>query len=204
MALRSTTDNDPLDSLLSLEDQYYQEGYDLGLSDGTRAGRIEGRLFGLQKGTEKHLELGRLSGKATIWSARLNPGPNPNLGRNETADMQIVPLQASERLRKHITRLCDLTDPSTLSTENSEDAVEEFESRLKDARLKTVLISKSVGEGDKLSKSNDGRSKSQSPGSQGVKPNGLSYGVNGGEMEDFVGVVPISKSKVKADEEGER
>lgn len=55
-------EDDILSSLLNLEDKYHAEGYAAGVSDGSRAGRIEGRTFGLEKGFEKFTELGRLGG----------------------------------------------------------------------------------------------------------------------------------------------
>lgn len=66
----SEADVDPFDSLLSLEDQYYSEGYELGVADGSRAGRIEGRVFGLEKGFEKFVAMGKLHGRAVVWNAR--------------------------------------------------------------------------------------------------------------------------------------
>ena len=63
--------DNPLDSLLSLEDEYYNEGFALGISDGQRAGCIEGRLFGLEKGFEKYLEMGTLHGRSIVWGSRL-------------------------------------------------------------------------------------------------------------------------------------
>ena len=62
---------DLLESLLSLEDKYYQEGYDLGVADGQRAGIIEGRAFGLEKGFEKYLIMGKLHGKSLVLAGRL-------------------------------------------------------------------------------------------------------------------------------------
>lgn len=69
--MMSTTEDDPFDSLFTLEDKFYKEGYDLGVSDGNRAGLIEGRLFGLEKGFEKHASMGKLYGRAVIWTGRL-------------------------------------------------------------------------------------------------------------------------------------
>ena len=64
-------DEDPFDSLLGLEDEFYNEGYKLGEADGQRAGHIEGRLFGLEKGFEKYLEMGKLHGRSIVWCSRL-------------------------------------------------------------------------------------------------------------------------------------
>lgn len=186
---------DPLDSLLSLEDQYYTEGYTLGLADGAKAGRIEGRLFGLQNGFSKHLELGRLRGRANVWTARLSHSEDGQ------PDQQVRALNASERLKKHISRLSDLTDPSTLSTENTEDAVEEFESRLKDARAKATLISKAMGETPVAnSTSDEAGAASNASGSKGLKV-ATTNTRGSGEMEDFAGGVPISKRKSKRTDE---
>lgn len=64
---------DPFDTLLSLESQYHAEGRALGISEGTLSGRIEGRVFGLEKSFEKFIELGRLGGRSAVWNARLPP-----------------------------------------------------------------------------------------------------------------------------------
>ena len=64
-------EDDPFDSVLDLEETYYQEGYDLGVADGSRAGRIEGRVFGIEKGFEKFAAMGMLYGRAAVWASRL-------------------------------------------------------------------------------------------------------------------------------------
>ena len=61
---------DPFDDLLDLENEYYQEGYDAGVADSTYAGMIEGKVFGIEKGYEKALELGKLQGRARVWQRR--------------------------------------------------------------------------------------------------------------------------------------
>src|SRR4051812_19439144 len=60
----------PFDEVLGLEEQFYDDGYQQGLADGVKAGQIEGRTFGLEKGFEKYAESGRLHGKALIWANR--------------------------------------------------------------------------------------------------------------------------------------
>lgn len=64
-------EDDPFDGVLDLEETYYQEGYDLGVADGSRAGRIEGRVFGIEKGFEKFAAMGMLHGRAAVWASRL-------------------------------------------------------------------------------------------------------------------------------------
>ncbi|RMZ03371.1 hypothetical protein D0862_05676 [Hortaea werneckii] len=163
------TQTDPFDSLLNLEDQYFTEGYSLGVSDGTRAGRIEGRIFGLEKGYEKALEMGRLGGKAHIWQTRLqSPTDQQNQDQSQTA--RIKPLRGSERLRKHVERLVELTEPESLETKNEEEAVNEFDERLAGAKAKTTLISKIVGESSSSSTASldaTGGGNASSPGRAG-------------------------------------
>ena len=64
-------EEDPFDAVQNLEEQYYREGYALGLADGIKAGHREGRFFGLEKGFEKFLEMGQLRGRSIVWSSRL-------------------------------------------------------------------------------------------------------------------------------------
>ncbi|KAK0284175.1 hypothetical protein LTR35_005890 [Friedmanniomyces endolithicus] len=198
----SNEQDDPFATLLNLEDTYYTEGYALGVTDGSRAGRIEGRLFGLEKGFAKFAEMGRLNGRARVWEARLPSTPTPNgAGGRESGNRAssspspssshsatgtLPVLSGSDRLRKHIDRLSELTDPESLETKNTEDAVDECEERLAGARSKFTLIAKIVGEddlrpsggGDSASEIDIGRSGGTAKGKAGGK----------GEMEDFAGL----------------
>lgn len=163
-------EQDPFDSLLGLEDRYYDEGYQLGVADGSRAGRIEGRIFGMEKGFDKFVASGVLHGRAEIWGSRLPRGQElgsdsqplarsvPNEGTDErieasqgTTKQQDVgsmlpSLAANPRLEKHIQTLYALVEPVSLSTQNTEDAVSDFDDRLKRASAKAKVIEKLVGE----------------------------------------------------------
>jgi hypothetical protein len=166
-------DNDLLDSLLDLEEGFYQEGHDLGVNDGAQAGYIEGSVFAMEKGFEKFLEIGRLRGKALIWAGRL-PASQDRLSKmathsqvsaegdiirdaekatgnpdfaTEAGALQVLPgLPRNNRLEKHITSLLSLVDLETLSTENSEEAVSDIDDRLKKAKAKVKIIEKIIGE----------------------------------------------------------
>ena len=83
-------EDDPLDNLLGLEDQYYQEGYDLGVKDGTQAGLIEGRLFGLEKGFEKYAAMGAIHGRSAVWAGRLSKHPRETAGGEMSEDLAAV------------------------------------------------------------------------------------------------------------------
>ena len=156
---------------LDLEQEFYTEGYNLGVRDGETAGRREGRAFGLEKGFEKFAAIGRLGGRAAVWQAQVGmTGNHPSkdekesgltseTGRDgegigasstfqtvEAEKIRIGPLVVSDRTRKHIIRLGALTNLDTLSMENSEKAVDAFDERFREAKSKAALIARAVGE----------------------------------------------------------
>ena len=175
--MMSTTEDDPFDFLLTLEDGFYKEGYDLGVSDGNRAGLIEGRSFGLEKGFEKYASMGQLYGRAVIWSGRLPVSRDDpvsdkqdasaaytervfkglSVQENNVAGIQsevenlpgrtrVPELPPNTRLEKHIRTLYALTEPESLSTDNDENSVSEFDDRFNRAEGKTKVIEKLTGE----------------------------------------------------------
>lgn len=142
---------DPFDVVLNLEDQYYQEGFQAGVEDGTRAGLIEGRVFGLEKGFEKFFEMGKLSGKACVWAARMQKGkdsPEQSIGTSHDGSKAggVKSLRYGERLDKHVRTLRALSELESLSTQNTEDAVSEFDDRFKRATAKVKVIESIIGE----------------------------------------------------------
>lgn len=151
---------DPFDTILGLEDQYYAEGHALGVTDGTQAGRSEGRLFGMQKGYEKFAALGTLAAQAAMWEAQIED-PTPANSLSSTS---------KDRLRKHIATLAALTEFETLNTTNTEEAVADFDDRLKRAESKAKVIASILG---------DQTSSQQSHGSQASKE------ARSTNMEDF-------------------
>lgn len=159
---------DPFDDVLNLEEQFYQEGYKEGQADGVRAGRAEGRSLGLEKGFLKFVESGTLYGRAIVWANRLprtsgtgatekaasKPAPDEVAANTpdetpgrETESRQLPPLPRNPRLEKHITTLYALVEAESLSTENTDEAVNDFDDRLKRAHGKAKIIEKMVGEG---------------------------------------------------------
>lgn len=139
---------DPFDDVLNLEDQFYQEGYQQGAADGGQAGKIEGRGLGLEKGYEKFLEAGRLYGRSLVWGTRLSQANKSEDGRAGAAleRQELPPLPANPRLRKNIVTLHALVEPETLSTENTDEAVNDFDDRVKRAQGKARIIEKTTGE----------------------------------------------------------
>lgn len=160
MANADHIDHDPFDDLLGLEDQFYNEGYTLGAAEGAKAGRIEGRVFGLEKGFEKYMEAGRLHGRSIVLAGRF-----PQDAATQTTTLPH--LSNNPRLEKHIRVLYALSEPASLSTDNSEEAVSDFDDRLKRALAKLKIIERLVGEdvptsasGDSLAHEVGGTSKS--------------------------------------------
>lgn len=172
--------DDLFDGLLDLEETFYNEGYDQGMADGKRAGLIEGRFFGLERGFQKYAAMGQLHGRAVVWSARLPPlqakngvgiDHNPDLlmsdtdeqskleslregrGQNspkpidDTSELIALPmLPENPRLEKHVRTLYALAEASSISTENTEDGVADFDDRLKRAEGKMKIIQRLTGE----------------------------------------------------------
>lgn len=168
------TSADIFSPLLDLEDQYHSEGYNLGLADGAKAGRVEGRVFGLEKGFEKFVELGRLRGRALLWQAQVQESGN-------------------ERLKKHIDRLAALTDPNEFAIDNSEEAVEDIEERLRDARGKERIVKRTLtDQKGPAGSTRETADKSISPQTLRVKRSGpgpsAGAASRSGEMEDFAGL----------------
>ncbi|KAI0811912.1 hypothetical protein GGR55DRAFT_601510 [Xylaria sp. FL0064] len=169
-----SSSNDPFDDLLNLEEQYYKEGYEEGLKDGAEAGRIEGYSLGLQKGFEKFVEAGRLQSRAMVWANRIpkyqqrrqqqqkqqlgstahRQGPEKDVeGRQEArqtsedSEERLPPIHSNPRLERNIETLYGLVEPGTLSMENDDEAVNDFDSRMKGAQGKLRIIERVIGEG---------------------------------------------------------
>lgn len=191
---------DPFDTLLTLEDTLYTAAYDLGVSDGAHAGRIEGRIFGLEKGFEKFAALGELHGRSVVWGSRL-PGLAPQAEKEEEegvsgegGEKKMPTLPKNERLKNNATLLHSLTDPETFDTANTEEAVADFDDRFKRAGAKAKVIERIVGESDaaaSTSKSPDGspaRAKNAGPVRVTGQAKKATSGKKGDDsIEDFAG-----------------
>ena len=138
-------DKDPFEDLLTLEDDFYAEGFNLGVKDGHRAGLIDGRLFGLENGFEKYSKMGKLHGRATVWAGRLPRDGTEDLSPRARSNQAMNRLD-NPRLKTSIRSLYALTELDSLSTENADDAVANFDDRLKRAEGKFKVIEKITGE----------------------------------------------------------
>lgn len=153
--------SDPFDDLLGLEDNFYKEGYEAGLADGEHVGLVEGKMFGIEKGYEKALELGRLHGRGMVWHMRSQQQASESSkaasmhGSREGGTAIIAQIQGSKlpknkRLSKHIEALLTSTDDKSIATDNSDEAVAEFDERISRAQAKAKVIAAIVGEPLKL------------------------------------------------------
>lgn len=151
----ASNNEDPFEDVLNLEDRFYSEGYQQGVVDGERAGRIEGRSFGIEKGFEKFVEAGRLHGKSIVWANRLVTSPSPSSSSSSSSAQEgmateqrqtLKVLPGGGRLGKNIITLHALVEPDTLSTENTDDAVQDFDDRVKRAQGKARVIERQIGE----------------------------------------------------------
>ncbi|KAJ5768838.1 hypothetical protein N7520_003397 [Penicillium odoratum] len=154
-------ESDLLDGLLDLEEQFYNEGYQLGVADGAEAGYTEGSVFAVEKGFEKFVEMGRLYGKALVWAQRLADA-KPNESCEQPVDqsdvlsldpssickaMPKIPAH-SARLARNLATLLELVDPASLDMSNTEEAVNDVDERLKGAAVKAKLIQRAMGESE--------------------------------------------------------
>lgn len=192
---QSTHEDDPFDSLLTLEDTLYTSAYDQGVADGAQAGRVEGRIFGLEKGFEKFAELGELHGRAVVWGGRIPAFASAPSGEKSgsaeekqesqpSSETRLPDLPSNSRLQNNISLLHSLTDLETFSTDNTEEAVADFDDRFKRAGAKAKVIERIVGESSTNARSPDG---SPGPG-RNVRLEGEKKGKKGDDsMEDFMG-----------------
>lgn len=152
--------SDPFDDLLGLEDNFYKEGYDAGLTDGEYAGIVEGKIFGIEKGFEKAIELGRLHGRALVWQTRQSHALTEQapLPSTSTIDGQSLPdsillenlkdsrLPKNSRLTKHIEGLIAICGDDSVAIDNSDEAVTNFDDRVLRAQTKAKIIAAIAGE----------------------------------------------------------
>ncbi|KAE8379452.1 hypothetical protein BDV26DRAFT_168292 [Aspergillus bertholletiae] len=155
-------ENNLLEGLLDLEEEFYKEGYDLGATDGAQAGYTEGSVFAVEKGFEKFLEIGRLYGKALVWSqkqAKLDssntrvpsqisqlPSETDENFLEPSVCKEMASVPRSSRLAKNVDTLLELVDPASLPMQNTEEAVIDVDERQKGALIKAKLIQRALGE----------------------------------------------------------
>jgi hypothetical protein len=124
---------------------FYNDGLADGMRDGVLGGKAEGRSIGLKAGFEKFVEAGRLAGRAVVWARQQQQTPSESSpGPSSTTTARLAPLPGGSRLAKNVEAVYALVDPATLSTENTDETVDDFDDRLKRAQGKTRVVMRSL------------------------------------------------------------
>ena len=71
---------------------------------------------------------------------------NSGTATSTSSNCRRPPLRVNERLRRNIAIIHDLMEPETLPTENSDDAVEDVDDRIRRAQAKARVVEKALGE----------------------------------------------------------
>ncbi|XP_057839967.1 uncharacterized protein LOC131049627 [Cryptomeria japonica] len=109
---------DIFESVVNLEQQHIQQGYNEGFKEGIELGKVEGRDVGLKHGFEVGEELGFYRGCINVWKAAL----------------EIEPTVFSTRVHKQIKQLEELVDKyPVLEPENEsvQDILESMRTKFK-------------------------------------------------------------------------
>lgn len=137
----ASTDQDPFDTLLDLESTYEAQGYADGLRDGKAQALSSARLFGIEQGFEKYIVMSRLRYRVETWAAKLSVPLHTKAEESQSNSSGKEP----SRMGKHIVTLLALTDPATLDYANTDEAVGDFEERLRKAQAKCKLVERILG-----------------------------------------------------------
>ena len=124
---------------------FYNDGFAEGSRDGVLGGKAEGRSMGLKTGFEKFVEAGRLAGRSVVWASQQKQKQQEKQQQTPTrlpsSQLETLPpLPAGNRLARNVEAVYALVDPATLSTENTDDSVDDFDDRLKRAQGKMRVV----------------------------------------------------------------
>lgn len=153
--------DDLLGDLLELEDGFYKEGFEAGVADSAYAGMLEGKIFGIEKGYDKALELGKLHGRGLVWQQRQrpdsqikaesssqtlsgSPSATPSSLRDALSAMNSLP--KSSRLEKNIESLVSLSEPKDVPNDNSDESVGQVEDAIAKSKAKAKMVAITAGE----------------------------------------------------------
>lgn len=121
---------DQIESVLNLEEQYYQEGFTEGQHEATQHQYIEGKELGYQTGFQRFLIIGYMKETASIWRSQDGDNIQP------TMDAQISQLE----------QLLDV--PKT----NGDSEVAVYEKQLAKARNKLRVIAATRKDQNRIAK----------------------------------------------------
>ena len=105
----------------------------------------------MEKGFEKFLESGRLAGKSIVWANRLTKvakgtvsAPTAEESSSERS-CTLPALSKNPRLERNVSMIYGLVEPGTLSTANTDSAVQDFDDRVKRAEGKAKVVERLMG-----------------------------------------------------------
>ncbi|KAK9474358.1 uncharacterized protein V1510DRAFT_412026 [Dipodascopsis tothii] len=131
-------DGDFVDSLLSLEQSFYNDGYTEGKADGVQAGAAEGTQFGLETGFKRYVNIGLLHGRVRVWTQTAAVRGAETAAEPDPAS-DVVPLAGGgSRVKKQLQVLASLVTDVPMT--NTEPAVETFENNLKRAKARAKVV----------------------------------------------------------------
>ncbi|KAG7750984.1 hypothetical protein KL912_000117 [Ogataea haglerorum] len=133
------------DSLLNLENQYYQEGFLEGQLEGSKQQFLEGKQIGIQTGFQRLLVLGQYKALVAIWIDQTQQ----KIDAGAITDDKGKPRQFSKLLQS-LTELQMLIDTlfenGRAQVTNNDSDVEKYENVLKRARAKMRSVCPIFGE----------------------------------------------------------
>ncbi|KAI1133481.1 DUF1715-domain-containing protein [Nemania abortiva] len=141
------------------------EGYSLGLKKGfekfVEAGRLQSKAMvwanripkyqQRRKQQQQQQQHGNMSIQQTqegfAGPAKRDEESKKGTNNPPRSDVQLPSIHSNPRLEKNIETLYGLVEPGTLSMNNDDEAVNDFDSRMKGANGKLRIIERAVGEG---------------------------------------------------------
>lgn len=153
--------DDLLGGLLDLEEGFFKEGYEAGIADSEYAGTLEGKIFGIEKGYDKALELGKLHGRALVWlrrqqstskeAAEASKGNADEVSSADSGTLHralnaMSDLPKNSRLKKNIETLISMSDPANVPNDNSDESVSLVEDAIAKSKAKAKMVATVTGE----------------------------------------------------------
>ncbi|KAI0875423.1 DUF1715-domain-containing protein [Hypoxylon argillaceum] len=142
------------------------EGYSLGLQKGfekfIEAGRLQSKAVVWANRIPKYQQRRQQSQQSqpqpqyTLSKTQMQDSPGKLADEDDDSkegvdpsrnDTQLPLIHSNSRLEKNLEMLYGLVEPGTLSTNNDDEAVNDFDSRMKGANGKLRIIERAVGEG---------------------------------------------------------
>ncbi|ODV85502.1 hypothetical protein CANARDRAFT_23035 [[Candida] arabinofermentans NRRL YB-2248] len=148
------------DSVLNLEDQYYNEGFNEGQLEGSMKQFHEGKELGIQTGYQRLLIIGQLRTLVNYWIEKIDRLIESNTMGTESSSSDLsvsvvsVSVKKPKRDNHKVKKTLDglkmlldsLYDNDKINLTNSDEDVQTYETILKKARAKVRSLSTVLGD----------------------------------------------------------